>query len=208
MAFLIERDWNLNTAPMFEFEPDWAPGGPELEDQTWFMIGWGLRIPKNRIPERAIMKTSHKSLGDVIGLDAYTWCVSDRFRSVVERIAPGQVEFIEMALQRKGGKPINDRSHYFINVLPRLDTIIWDKTTTLVVGTERDFRGNPDVETTWTRKPIIALAKAARPSGIHIWHETLHWSRFANWTFASNDLVEGLKAAGVSGLIYIPVNED
>lgn len=168
----------------------------------------GRRVPPERVPKRAIMKTSHKSLNDVIGLDADTWCVSARFRNVVEGFAPGQIEYVEMALQRKGGKPINDPSHYFINVLPRLDTIIWEKSKTLIVGTERDFRGNPDVETTWTRKPVIAVSKAARPSGIHIWHETLHWSHFANWTFASNELVEKLKAASISGLIYIPLIED
>lgn len=208
MAYLIERDWNLNTAPMFEFEPGWDPGGPEMQDETWFMAGWGLRIPKSRVPKRAIMKTGHTTLKDVVGLDAYKWCVSSRFRAVVERIAPEQVEYVEIALERKGGKPINDRTYFFINVLPRLNTIIWQKTKTLVVGTEKDIRGNPDVENTWARKPIVAVSKADRPSHIHIWHETIHWSRFANWAFASDALVEALKTAGVSGLIYIPLIED
>jgi hypothetical protein len=205
MAYMIQRDWSLQHSPQFNFEPHWHPGGDNLVDETWYMMGKGLRIPIAHVPKRGILIGSQKSLKDVVALDIDAWCVSERFKMIVEKVAPGQIEYVPISLVRKNKEPLSDLQYYFINVLPRLDTINWHETTGIVAGPDKMPSGHLDVELTEDAVPNFVLSRT-RLSGIHIWHEILHWSSFCGLIFISDELAKALMGS-VTGLIFNRMNE-
>jgi len=209
MAFHIKMWSTTGSLPSFRFSPEWDPGGPDFEDKTWLLLAEGRRIPPERVPKRGVLKTRHKAFDDVLGFNGgEEWAVSDRVLRVFDRIAPGQVETVPIDLVRRNGQPLNDQHYHFINGLPRLDVIDWDKSN-LVVSKEKSPRGFHVVSgPVDPLEPLRIVVSRARRNGAEIWHQIAHASSFAAWVFVSDSLAEALKAEGITGIKYDPISED
>lgn len=209
MAFLISADGDINSTPRFSWEPKWPAFGLDspIEESIWFKQKHGVRILPEWVPEKAILKTSHRHLSDYLSPTNDTVLVSDKIKSIWEHFGPGEVEYIPIDLVHKNGEPASSQRYYFINVLKRLDAIDWAASNLILdkYPTPRGFRdvklpkGYPDTEFD------ITISRQARV-GIAIWGER-DAGAYSSWVFVSDDVAGTMHLQNISGVIYQVVKE-
>ena len=195
--------------PTYEFDSDSADDSEvPVERATWYLALHGLRIPPERFPKKAILKSSHKITQDIICVWVTNWTVSCRTKKILESVAPKQVEFIPVEIVRsRDGNPVNDFNYFYTNILNRINTVDLTASNLTVNGVHPRTGG---VEVDWPEggrwtQLKIKIDKRPHP-GVHIWHES-DLGRFGEWVFVSNELAHAFKAANIEKLIYVHAEE-
>lgn len=91
---------------VYKFDPKWFNGAIFRLDRSWEMSGdWyehycnNLPIPSSCFPKSLTIDSASARLPDLFHTSRSIIVVSERARTVLERLAPGQVEFIPVAIK-------------------------------------------------------------------------------------------------------------
>jgi hypothetical protein len=115
---------------VYKFDPSYWNGTIfHLEEDTWEMSGdWdeyecdNLPIPASCFPRSLTFDGARAALPDMFHTNRDIIMFSERARLVMEQWAPGQVEFVPVAVNASpkiAGRLNFDSTYYFINVLGR-----------------------------------------------------------------------------------------
>lgn len=116
-------------------------------------------VPANLVHRRMEIG-GDRLMPDFFSTQSAYFFVSSRFRSLLERYAPGQVEYIELDLAIPTHKEPAD-AYYFINVLGRRQMMNWE----LTLKRKRRVYF-------WDGPPEAWVMNSPSPGHVAIWHET------------------------------------
>jgi hypothetical protein len=133
---------------VYKFDPMYWNGTTFSLDETWEMAsGWmdyrgqNMPIPASFFPKSLTFDRASAPLPDMFHTARGIIVFSERARVVMEKWAPGQVEFIPVAChaEPKIAERLNfDSAYYFINVLGRAQRLQWLETPTQTLPPEDD----------------------------------------------------------------------
>jgi hypothetical protein len=204
MVYLVNVR-EMQILPRFESEPNWpSPKDIPMEQQTWWLAGHGKPVPPERFPVKSILRTRHKISDDVIHVGTSKWAISEPVRRIFEQFEPKQIEYFPIDIVRPGGKPVNDKKYCHINVLNSIQAIQWDQVTFPFEVSPKNGNRRTKINEGYfdgTNPPPPLHLNPAAYSGLHIWHED-NAGVMSKSLFMSDDVVDALRSAGVTGLLY------
>jgi hypothetical protein len=87
----------------------------------------GIPLQQSDLPAESVLKARFE-LPDICEPASGFLFVSDRFRAALEELVPGCVAFLPLNL--KAPHMLTAKGYFFIDVLPRAQTIDWDRSST------------------------------------------------------------------------------
>jgi hypothetical protein len=207
MAYVVSAKGTY--PPRFDWKPSWpvyrdAP----VPEAIFFRQSYGLRIAPHEVPKRAVLKSSHKILSDLISPMDNTVLVSSVVKDIWDRLAPGQVEFIPIELVRGRGSPVSDKPITFST------SPIRSRHSSIPNRLWSSKKGRTGFGYRYVKLPFgwfaetglkLTVQSTAR-NGLSIWRE---WDSgdIASWIFVSDDVARAMKDAGCTGIEYMAVTE-
>jgi hypothetical protein len=136
----------------------------------------GYPVPVQRIPKQMRLWSNHKKLPHFVEFTRPFWGVSEAIKEMLEAHANVDCELIPISILPKKTGPPSAQKYYWLNVIRRLDSIIWDKSSVeFSMGEFVDDMGNArhglDVSLFSLRDQTITV-NASVIRGANIWHET------------------------------------
>jgi hypothetical protein len=205
------------TRRFYELTPSWPSGARP----TVKMDGWNFALTasvpfdfletwfENRVPTGARLNTRpRKQVPELILTGADSPIVSAGFKSVLEKVAPGEAEFRPFALRFADDSPVPGEWH-LANLMRRVDAFDFARMGSEPPDPEdvkkqlKDTRTNPITdEEYWLREGYyneMMGAKYVDPAkiiNVHIFRPRWH----PNSIFVTSEMLKAFKDAGVKGL--------
>lgn len=161
----------------------------------------GLRIPELLVPKKIVIEPASGPVLDFIEFGEKLG-ISQLARSTIERIAPGQAEFISFEVEFIDGLV---KEYYFMNVLRRTVSLCWNKGNVFDRGRTPNGMRYVGLPPAWG-DPLDITIKREAHSGAHIWHEE-DAGKISSWIFISDELGQALQESGATGMNLIRVKE-
>lgn len=159
----------------------------------------GLRIPELLAPKKLIIEPASTQVLDVIAFGKKIG-TNNIVRDTIERIAPGQAEFIPFEVEFVDG---SIKEYYFMNVLRHIACLCWNTGNVFDRGRTPNGMRNVGLPPAWG-DPLDITIKRIAHSGVHIWHEE-DAGKLSSWIFISYELGQALRESGATGMKLTPV---
>jgi hypothetical protein len=182
-------------------EIDRFPEGERPRDNYDYLSYRGLRIPELLVPKKLVILPGSTPVLDTISFENNI-ALSRPVADLVERIAPGQVEFIPFEVELLDG---SIRPFCFMNVLRHLACLCWNMGNVFDRGRSPNGMRLVALPPAWGDPLDVRIRRDAH-SGVHIWHEE-DAGKISSWIFISDELARALEESGATGISLAPVEE-
>ncbi|PKP64007.1 MAG: hypothetical protein CVT85_12605 [Alphaproteobacteria bacterium HGW-Alphaproteobacteria-7] len=160
----------------------------------------GRALKVNYIPKQ-LRRRSGRNIPDFNKFNGL-FVVSDKFKSIVERLEPGVHQFIPLQIVEKGGEVLTDM--WFMVVCNRLDTVDRERTT-MVLHLGRCWTQSRDVPEDYWPEGFVSRGRdekivfnRSQIGDHHLWRD----KHEATMTLVSDALAEALQNEGVTGINF------
>lgn len=168
----------------------------------------GVRYAPEEVRRDFYLHSAHKALTDAFSVSA-RWGCSAAFRAEVERLEPGVHQFFPIRITRprskkpilrRDGQELGPDDYFLFNCLQLVDAVLPDLSSGPVLKTY------PSGILGFSVSSDDICVSSAAIAGRHIWHGDFHNRGDASF-FISDELLAGIRRAGLKGFEVRPVRE-
>jgi hypothetical protein len=178
MPYLVQVSFVSQHCPIFEMLPNWV--GPREGASEY-------QYDPKLLPERAVQRSKHKHVPDFVRIGG-NWCVSERFKKLVEELEPARHRFHPLPMFRPNGEPVSGRYFIFDNA-NAIDAIVPERSKVRIgAAGAMLFSHGSDL--------VIDCDKV---KGCHVWRGR---TTAISSTFFSDELQRAVEAANLKKLRF------